>query len=35
MEEDGEEGVGSDHGHNRVSTYARITITMVYPEEER
>ena len=24
-----EEG-GSDHGHNRVSTYARITITTLY-----
>ena len=22
---------GSDHGHNRVSTYAGITITIVYP----
>ena len=24
---------GSDHGHNRVSTYAGITITIVYPKE--
>ena len=26
--------MGSDHGHNRVSTYARITITIVYQREE-
>ena len=33
-EEGGKEEVGSNHGHNRVSTYARITITIVCPEEE-
>ena len=33
-EKDGKEEVGSDHGHNCVSTYARIAITIVYPEEE-
>ena len=32
-EEDGKEVVGSDHGHNRVSTYAGITIAIVYPRE--
>ena len=31
--ENEKEEMGSDHGHNRVSTYARITITIVYPEE--
>ena len=26
---------GSDHGHNCVSTYAEITITIVYPKRMR
>ena len=33
-EEFGKEGMGSDHGHDRVSTYAGITITIVYPKSD-
>ena len=33
-EEFEKEEKGSDHGHNRVSTYAGIMITIVYPRDD-